>query len=134
MINNLPSLYKELDFLFEPMKLYCKQCKDCCTTYGWLLPEEAKFLYEEGIQILEINNQYYCIDSILKDQYGNFKNIELVPICNFYKNFQCTLYKKRPLICRLYPITFKFKNNSILIGLDKDCFFINSINNQNIEK
>lgn len=53
-IETLEQLYQELDKLYSDIGRYCNKCQDSdCVGYVWLLPQEAKDLYEQGIEILE---------------------------------------------------------------------------------
>ncbi len=97
------------------MKFECKQCGKCCSIiknseksigglplFEWEKEELERLASEKGIK-LEIgptdlvfdkkSNSYICINFSLKQE-----------PCPFLKDNKCSIYEKRPLICRYFPL------------------------------
>jgi len=133
MNKDFKKTYKLLNQIFPDIDNFCKNCKTCCKTYGWLLKEEANEFLKKEYPVVKINNNLYCIDSFKRNQ--NLKIIlDKIPRCVYYKNKRCLIYKKRPIDCRLYPIKVKFNKNKIFIGLSLGCKYISCISKKEKEK
>lgn len=134
MIKTLRELYKELDQLFLGISKFCWQCKDYdCQGYVWLLPQEAERLYKLGIEVLEVNNSVSFIHCF-SDKGGKI-NVELYkPQCPYYKGRKCTIYKSRPLACRMYPLNFASEDGIIYLVLHLDCLFSRQKGNISFQK
>lgn len=109
----------------------CSGCDLCCRKYKiYLFPNEAKAIarklkinYKEFVEkyldyyielfpYVESNSDYFVME------YNNKKYLAFITLalkqkdgCIFLKNKACSIYDKRPLICRLFP-DFKFYNES----------------------
>jgi len=123
LINTLEELYDALDSLFCGISQICQEChEDDCKGYNWLLPREMDRLYENDVEILEINKNIYFI----KPRFGKQDevNIEMIkPECPLRKNKKCTIYSVRPLVCRMYPLNFSTERDTIYLVLHLDCLY-----------
>lgn len=126
MDKNLKETYKLADKLFPNINKSCKDCNTCCKTYGWLLKQEVKEFSKKAYPIVEINKNFYCFDSFVRDKI-NKRIFNQIPRCLFYKKGECLIYKDRPLDCRLYPIKVKFKQGKAIIGLSLGCKYVSSL-------
>lgn len=123
MIKKLNELYKALGSLFLGISEVCQQCQDDdCQGFIWLVPQEAERLYQDGVEILEINNNISFLQSFTeKDKKINIEQFK--PPCPFCKKKRCTIYSKRPLVCRMYPLAFATENGIVYLILHLDCLF-----------
>lgn len=94
----LDMIVNELDKeLFD--KIDCKTCSNCCKVI-------SPALYDDDIQrissYLGISDEEFKRE-YLKESQGNlvFKSNP----CRFFSEEGCTIYEKRPLVCREYPFT-----------------------------
>lgn len=121
-IKTLEHLYRELDLLYQGIQKYCYNCKDIdCVGYVWLLPEEARKLHGEGIEILEVNNDIYFLNPFIGKQEINIEQFQ--PVCAWYRERKCVIYNNRPLICRMYPLCFTSEDGIIYLALDLNCHY-----------
>lgn len=126
-IDSIESLYQSLDRLYQNIYKYCRLCREeDCKGYVWLLPEEVEKLNEK-IDVVEINNKAYFLDSFVREK-GKI-NVEVQkPTCVFFqKERKCAIYPFRPFVCRLYPIDFRILNKTFYIVVHTDCFFIKKL-------
>jgi Fe-S-cluster containining protein len=97
------------------MKFECKKCGKCCTIiknneksmgglplFEWEKEELEKIALENGIKLMigptdlvfdKKSNSYICINFSLKQE-----------PCVFLKDNKCSIYEKRPFICRYFPL------------------------------
>ena len=83
----------------EPLTGYCKKRGVCCQN---IAVGVSKTINESSI-LLRIINQWYTFvyNFTLK---GWYKNDQImIYSCNYLKNGKCSIYWRRPLICREYP-------------------------------
>lgn len=135
-IKTLDELFQELEKLYKGIYKFCKVCKEeDCKGYVWLLPEEAKRFIRKKIPLIEINKRVNFIDSFARKN-GIINPEEVGPSCILRcDNRKCSIYKFRPLICRLYPLDFRKLKNKIYIVLHTDCLFVQSlVNKQGIKE
>jgi len=122
-IKTFSSLHRALDILFQGISEFCRECSDDdCVGYVWLLPKEAEELYEQGIEVLEINNNV----NFLHPFAGKNEGVDIEqyqPSCPWRKEKKCTIYSKRPLVCRFYPLGFATEHGTIYLVLHLDCPF-----------
>jgi len=81
----------------------CEQCDALCcdgargTTFSQLILDDFNEVFE-NFPIL-----------FLRGNYGYLKPVVLLTngqtFCPYIKNFQCTIYEKRPSVCRIYPLS-----------------------------
>lgn len=105
---------------------WCRKCNVCCR-----FPEKESFLapyftdteIKKAIEVLPL--------SCFRRSAGC--NIELTPfqegfICPAFKpdTNKCTIYKSRPVDCRLYPFAImeSATGDEVILGVDKKCPFI----------
>lgn len=121
----LKSLYRYLDTLYKGVLRFCQKCKDpCCYGYVWLLKEEASRLYKKGVPIIEINDNINFIYSF-RSKNGKILLNQIKPPCVLSKKGKCSIYKDRPLACRLYPIDIRKEGDTFYLVIHKECLFIN---------
>ncbi|TFF89330.1 MAG: YkgJ family cysteine cluster protein [Promethearchaeota archaeon] len=126
------------------MKLYkfeCKKCAKCCKEkklvvtithrdvlriyYGLKLETVDELLKYVAFFGVDINNQELLErlmypSFILNDSYYVLGlNKENNTVCSFLENNICSIYKFRPKICRIFPFTFKEKNNRLTIQINE---------------
>lgn len=126
MINSLQKTYDLSTKLFPGINKFCKKCNICCRTYGWVLPEETKYLSEINCSVATINNNIFCIDSFNRNKDGKII-INQIPRCTFYKKRRCLINRMKPLNCQLYPIKVKFNGKQMFIGVSLGCKYIFSL-------
>lgn len=126
MEKNLAKIYRLSSKIFPDISNSCRKCDTCCQTYGWLLKKEAKIFTQKGYPVVKINNRLFCINSFKRDKNGKIITDE-IPTCIFYKIRSCSIYKNRPLDCRLFPIKIKFGKEKSYLGLSLGCRYISSL-------
>lgn len=102
------------------------QCKTCDSACGaprwssWLLPEEAERLEkEQGLSVIKIKGVNFLKDGP----------------CKLYKNgMGCTIYNRRPLECRLSPITIIKSGKDLWWALQVYCPIVGKANKDELEK
>lgn len=123
MIRTMEDLYKIIEVLLGNISEHCEGCVDeDCKGYVWLLPEEAKKLYEAGVPIAEINEEIYFIHSF-PEQNGEIILDYEKPPCVLRETRKCSIYPSRPLVCRLYPLGLVTEQGSVWIAIHEDCAF-----------
>ncbi len=102
----------------------CARCGKCCLGIGTtggiaLLPEEVRVLAKvKGISYRKFKDQYTAVREAHR-----FLNYP----CLFYDsgNHKCSIYDKRPFVCRVYPIAEPYRNlllgQEYLFSLDPSC-------------
>lgn len=133
MRNELRKTYKLANELFPGISDFCKRCKTCCKTYGWLLEEEAKEFSKRGFPLVKINDSLYCIDSFKRDNKGELI-LDHIPRCRFYRKGSCSIYKLRPLDCRLFPIKVKFFNRKSVVGISLGCKYVSFLTDPQLKR
>lgn len=102
----------KLQSFFEQQKEYicCKEgCSLCCKT-GVYPISEIEFLYlKSALSELDYELRVKILDKILqlkkeKMQQGNDRNWTY--ICPFLVNDRCSIYEKRPIICRTFGLPY----------------------------
>ncbi len=122
LIETLEQFYQELDLFYYGIEKYCYNCRDLdCMGYVWLLPQEAKRLYKQGIEVLEINNNINFLHPFVGKKKTDIEQFQ--PPCPWYKEKKCVIYHKRPLVCRMYPLGFVSEDDIIYLVLHLDCFY-----------
>ena len=126
MIKALTQLYDALDKLFYGISDICKQCDyDDCMGYHWLLPEEAEKMLNADIELLEVND---CVSFINPFSLDEIIDVErLKPTCPWFKNHLCQIRPLRPLVCRMYPLSFAAECSKIYLVLHLDCEYSRKI-------
>ena len=120
MINTLYELYSCLDNFFSGISEVCARCSyDDCMGYIWLLPDEATNLYEQGLSLLNVNEDISFINPFLEGE--KIDVTRLKPKCPHCKDNRCTVRNLRPFICRLYPLNFVAEGGKIYLVLHLDC-------------
>jgi hypothetical protein len=124
-IRDLESLYRQLDKLYDDIRYFCHGCLfDDCRGYIWLLPRESKEILNHGHRIIEINRHLNFIDSFTRDENKVIVDTPK-PKCVFLRRgSECSIYKYRPLVCRLYPLDFKIIRGLIYVVIHTDCQFV----------
>ena len=56
-----------------------------------------------------------------KEKSINFKDKLIVKKCSFFKKPLCTIYKHRPLDCKVYPITLDLRGKEVVFLIDLKC-------------
>lgn len=105
----------------------CKNCGHCCSKFG----KEKNFLpiYDwelESIKKLDTENKTNTkpttvfLDLLTKKYFAVIYGIHNSP-CIFLENNKCTIYEKRPFVCRTFPMLWTAKLIPDRI-FDKGCF------------
>jgi len=115
---------QKLNRIFQDISNSCKNCNQCCFTYGWLLPSEI----ENYDSVVDINDCVYCLDSFEKNSQGE-RILEKIPRCKYYGKNECQIHKMKPFDCVLYPVKvlYNTKSKSFLAVLSLDCPYIESL-------
>jgi Fe-S-cluster containining protein len=94
------SRFEDLPLVDENTRFQCLRCDECCKYEVTLTSEEERVLSAEAGRIgrtlchLDLNGK--CVATTLasgKEQTG----------CLFIRENVCSVYEKRPVLCRLYP-------------------------------
>tara|TARA_Y100000310_G_C20652122_1_gene800000 strand:- start:183 stop:800 length:618 start_codon:yes stop_codon:yes gene_type:complete len=99
--------------LHNVLKFKCKQCGKCCdTTIIHLYPFDIKNICEAKSLTTKQFHQQHSIFKLDEDKIPRciLKNR---PKCPFKDN-GCTIYDKRPIRCRLYPLGRVYQDNEII--------------------
>jgi len=127
-IETLPQLYDALDELYRGIKQDCRDCQDPdCMGYVWLLKKEAERLYERGVPLVQVNNGPTFIHSFPATSKGQPDLSVRYPPCSQLcpDSRRCSIYKDRPLVCRLYPLGLETRNDGTIVwALHRDCLHI----------
>ncbi|MEK7173406.1 MAG: hypothetical protein AAB740_05565 [Patescibacteria group bacterium] len=122
MIRKLRGLYTALNRLFDGIGDICLDCEfPRCQGYIWLLPQEAKRLYSQGVEVLEVNDDISFINPFSGSEKIDIEKIK--PACPWCKSKRCRMYKMRPLHCRMYPLSFATENEIVYLVLHLDCLY-----------
>lgn len=106
MINLIFNIINEIKSHFVPEKVKydivgeCKKCGKCCNyIYSFDTCNEQEFKF---MQILyPVYKRFYIKD---KDEKGNLPESHLIFACKYVsKDGLCTVYNKRPKMCKRYP-------------------------------
>ncbi len=102
-IRDFDGLFSTISFkLFKTrykIKGNCKQCGNCCTKIAIYLSNgfwEYPFLKKLAIKWYTFTYNFQLIDQDPELKIIIFK-------CNYLKNQKCSIYFRRPFICRNYP-------------------------------
>ncbi|MEI6304748.1 MAG: radical SAM protein [Candidatus Taylorbacteria bacterium] len=127
-IETLPQLYDVLGELYPRMELDCRECSDPdCMGYVWLLKKEAAHLYEQGVPLVQVNNGPTFIHSFPVTAQGVPDLSIRYPPCSQLctDSRRCSIYKDRPLACRLYPLGLETEaDGTIVWALHLDCLHV----------
>ena len=127
-IDTLSQLYDALDELYRGIEQDCRDCQDPdCMGYIWLLKSEAEHLYERRVPLVQVNNGPIFIHSFpMTDKGQPDLSVRYPPCSQLYANSRrCSIYKDRPLVCRLYPLGLETKaDGTIVWALHRDCLYI----------
>jgi Fe-S-cluster containining protein len=115
------------------MKFKCKKCSCCCRKFGggdgakephlpifeWEVEIIKKIAKERGIN-LDIRPSDVFLDKKSDTAFCCMYGLFNEP-CNFLKENKCSIYEKRPLVCRMFPLfcTPEFAANGFNLG----CFW-----------
>lgn len=101
-------------FKFVDFKDVCSNCREnCCTRfYAVLLPEEEEEFKDTAFEVETQRGKVKCIGS--RD--GK-------PCPYLSREGYCTVYEKRPLDCRIWPVVVyvDFKTGERVVYLDLEC-------------
>jgi len=123
MIRTLHQLYTYLDELFYEIEVDCIRCEfSRCLGYVWLLSEEAEILVDRGVEVLEVNQEIFFINSFPEEK-GEIDIEKFKPKCVFLENGRCSIHMQRPLSCRMYPLSFWTEDDKLQLVLHLDCLF-----------
>lgn len=123
MIETLEQLYIAFDNLFRGIEKDCVKCKfSRCLGYVWLLAEEAERLIENGLEVLQINENLFFVNSFPVVE-GEINIEQFKPKCSFLTDGRCGIYNQRPLSCRMYPLSFYIENGILQLVLHLDCLY-----------
>jgi Fe-S-cluster containining protein len=121
----LKSLYGKFDKLYSD--IFTAVCADCndhdCEGYVWLLSEEADMLVESGVAVVELNGNTNFIHSFPEDE-GQLRLNVVKPPCVLRDEKRCSIYKIRPLVCRMYPVGIVTHEGQIVLALHEDCEYV----------
>ena len=117
-------MYIQFDQLYSDIfNQVCAGCQDHdCEGYIWLLPEEAKTLYEAGITIVELNRSSFIHS--FPEANGALRLDVMKPPCVLHKDKRCSIYTIRPLVCRMYPVGLITLNCQVAVVLHQECEFV----------
>lgn len=123
MDEHLVRLYNEFDRLYRGIISTCAGCPDHdCEGFVWLLPAEADALSQQGIEIIEINDDLSFIHSF-EEEDGEILIGKAKPPCYLRRDSFCSVYDNRPLTCRMYPVGLASQEGVLMLVLHQDCQF-----------
>ncbi|MCD4818178.1 MAG: YkgJ family cysteine cluster protein [Candidatus Cloacimonetes bacterium] len=119
MDKELRTLYKKIDDsqIFGDFNI-CKNCKNLCARkmqWHWLLSIEIQ-LFNYNLDISKKNEAFF------------FEGGK----CPLLKDNQCSIYSKRPLECRLSPLSLLQLNEKFYWIIDIDCLYFKSYSKSKI--
>jgi MoaA/NifB/PqqE/SkfB family radical SAM enzyme/Fe-S-cluster containining protein len=126
-IDTLEQLYEELDQFYPDIRQFCKECEyPDCMGYIWALTKEADKMVEEGIVMVEINDNANFIHSFAKNPDGSLNVEARYPVCRYLKGpcRRCGIHSHRPMVCRLWPIGFETHERKVVLALHLDCLYV----------
>lgn len=108
------------------MKLkFCRECKKCCASDKY----SNVILSFDDVKKLKSKHQINSIEN-----FGKLSTIKHSENCPFLEKNGCKLdYKIRPLDCRMFPLTFMFKDGKINFFFINACPHISKISKEWIE-
>jgi Fe-S-cluster containining protein len=74
-----------------------------------------------------ISHQGLCCENRLnaiwsdEEQEKLMDNKPIIKQCKYFKKPYCTIYNKRPLDCKVYPVTLDLRNNKVVFVIDLKC-------------
>ncbi|MCP8311539.1 MAG: YkgJ family cysteine cluster protein [Candidatus Methylarchaceae archaeon HK02M1] len=71
------------------------------------------------IQDLGVETKFYQKSEMNIEPY-NYEMLKMDGCCIFLSGNRCTIYEKRPLICRFYPFTM-FEAHGYVFDVDRSC-------------
>ena len=106
----LNNLDQKLNYYFDLQKeyIYCqKGCSLCCKNGDYPLSQlELEYLMQG----------YITLDNSLKIIIqNNIKSMKKGSVCPFLVNNECSIYKYRPIICRVHGLAYLYKNNTVRV-------------------
>ena len=104
----LCDLDKKLSSYFARYRDYvqCKKgCSSCCENGDYPLSQLELELLMQGYIALSDNTK--------KQVQENIKNIKKGGVCPFLVNSNCSIYKYRPIVCRVHGLAYLTKNNIV---------------------
>jgi len=127
-IETLSQLYDALDALYQGIEQDCRDCQDPhCMGYVWLFKKEAEWLYDRGVPLVQVNNGPTFIHSFPTTADGKLDLSVRYPPCSQLctDSRRCSIYKDRPLTCRLYPLGLETRDDGTIVwALHRDCLHI----------
>lgn len=96
VIESYRKLYTILDQMSD--KLNCGTCGVCENDSIYLLPDEVQVFKALDVDPIEIDGVHFLPKAPADNQYCPFRD---------QKSHNCTIYDKRPAICRMFPLEIK---------------------------
>lgn len=134
--------------IIPPELNLCADCKEngcCCSSEKVDMPVMFSFecnniqvkskldksIFSENIKsVIKCDFDVYRMKSRkIEDKLGQKKDA-----CYFYDGQKCTIYRDRPIDCRLFPFDIKVENNEFVFGYHNICSEICGKNKDDIEK
>ncbi len=81
----------------------CLACGNCCNS---LVPRVNQKEIELLAAMDNVTTEAYTREHLEEDKYNNSLYLKATP-CRYLDGKSCTIYKNRPLECRVYPYTHK---------------------------
>ncbi|HHW99871.1 MAG TPA: hypothetical protein GX740_01025, partial [Acholeplasmataceae bacterium] len=135
-ISTIKQLNKVFDDLYQEFEMNCNGCEyPDCMGYIWLTKQETKKLSNLGVDILTINEDINCINSLGDISVDTDFSSIVYPKCPLRcdKSYKCKIHDERPMVCHIYPVGLESaKNGSILWVLHKDCLFVKQLENKGL--
>jgi Fe-S-cluster containining protein len=91
----------------------CRMCGGCCDTPQITKKDIANIAGHLRLSFKEVVDKYL---SSFDGVYGEMKSVK--GKCIFLKENRCSIYKVRPLICRLRPYSPQMKNGKLILTYD----------------
>lgn len=133
-IDTLKRLRKEIDMLYTDIFSSCLSCSyKCCQGFINVLPREIENIVDNGIEIIEINDEVYFLNNFEKDEKD-------IPVLNVFApkclmrdcEKKCTINKIKPIVCSLYPIIpDRAEDGKLVWALHLDCAYSEKIQRDN---
>lgn len=127
-IETLAQFYVALDDLYQGIEHNCNECQHPdCMGYTWLLREEANWLYERGIPLVQVNNGPTFIHSFPVKVSGELDLSVRYPSCSQLctDSRRCNIHNERPLVCHLYPLGLETTTDGTVVwALHRDCLHV----------
>lgn len=124
VIDNYETAGNYFNILLKDCETFCRNCSyPDCLGFIWLLDKEREKMLNNGVDLLTVNNKVSFLNMATSNDLSTILDIEK-PKCKLRcKNGKCKIQKSKPLVCKMYPISFYRDKNVFVWVLNIDCAY-----------